>query len=138
MTRKAIYSGSPFEELAGYSRALVDGEWIFVSGTAGHDPSIGGFAHEAEAQARRSLDIIAAALDEAGSGLRDIVSVRVYLASRDDVMAVSRVLGETFADPRPTNTTIICGFPVEEIKVEIEVIARRQVGAAANVSQVEQ
>ena len=138
MTRKAIYSGSPFEELAGYSRALVDGEWIFVSGTAGHDPVIGGFAPEAEAQAQRALDIIAAALAEAGSGLRDIVSVRVYLASRDDVMAVSRVLGETFADPRPTNTTIICGFPVEEIKVEIEVIARRQVGAAANVSQVEQ
>lgn len=136
MTRKAIYSGSPFEKLAGYSRALVDGDWIFVSGTAGHDPAIGGFAPEAEAQARRSLDLIAAALAEAEAGLSDIVSVRVYLASRDDVMAVSRVLGETFADPRPTNTTIICGFPVEEIKVEIEVIARRQAGADASADKV--
>jgi len=136
VTRKAIYSGSPFEELAGYSRALVDGDWVFVSGTAGHDPAIGGFAPEAEAQARRSLAIIAAALAEADARISDIVSVRVYLASRDDVMAVSRVLGETFADPRPTNTTIICGFPVEEIKVEIEVIARRKAGAAENDSQV--
>ncbi|WP_026227756.1 MULTISPECIES: RidA family protein [Hyphomicrobiales] len=136
MTRKAIYSGSPFEELAGYSRALVDGNWVFVSGTAGHDPAIGGFAPEAEAQARRSLAIIAGALAEADAHISDIVSVRVYLASRDDVMAVSRVLGETFADPRPTNTTIICGFPVEEIKVEIEVIARRKAGAAENDSQV--
>lgn len=136
MTRKAIYSGSPFEELAGYSRALADGDWVFVSGTAGHDPAIGGFAPEAEAQARRSLAIIAAALAEADARISDIVSVRVYLASRDDVMAVSRVLGETFADPRPTNTTIICGFPVEEIKVEIEVIARRKAGAAENDSQV--
>lgn len=136
MTRKAIYSGSPFEELAGYSRALVDGDWVFVSGTAGHDPAIGGFAVEADAQARRSIAIIAAALAEADARISDIVSVRVYLASRDDVMAVSRVLGETFADPRPTNTTIICGFPVEEIKVEIEVIARRKAGAAENDSQV--
>ena len=136
MTRKAIYSGSPFEELAGYSRALVDGNWVFVSGTAGHDPAIGGFAPEAEAQARRSLAIIAGALAEADANISDIVSVRVYLASRDDVMAVSRVLGATFADPRPTNTTIICGFPVEEIKVEIEVIARRKAGAAENDSQV--
>lgn len=136
MTRKSIYSGSPFEELAGYSRALVDGDWVFVSGTAGHDPAIGGFAPEAEAQARRSLAIIAGALAEADARISDIVSVRVYLASRDDVMAVSRVLGETFADPRPTNTTIICGFPVEEIKVEIEVIARRKAGAAENDSQV--
>lgn len=128
MTRRAIYSGSKFENLAGYSRALVDGDWIFVSGTAGYDPSTQQFAAGADAQARRALRTIEEALGEADATLKDIVSVRVYLARRDDVMPVSRVLGETFSDPRPTNTTILCGFPVEEILVEIEVVARRQSG----------
>lgn len=125
MKRRAIYSGSKFEELAGYSRALVDGDWIFVSGTAGADPASGAFFASVEDQARRALDIIAEALAQADASLADIVSVRVYLASRSDVVAVSRILGETFADPRPTNTTIICGFPHEDIKVEIEAVARR-------------
>lgn len=126
MTRLAIYSGSKFEELAGYSRALVDGDWVFVSGTAGYDPASGRFAEGAEAQARRALQTIAEALGQADATLRDVVSVRVYLADRADVLPVSRILGETFSDPRPTNTTILCGFPVEEILVEIEVVARRQ------------
>lgn len=129
MTRRAIYTGSKFEELAGYSRALVDGRWVFVSGTAGLDPDTGTFPDSAEAQARFALATIAAALTQAGATLADIVSLRVYLASREDVMPVSRLLGATFADPRPTNTTIICGFPVEDIKVEIEAIARKQNGA---------
>ncbi|CAN7569680.1 Rid family hydrolase [Aminobacter sp. LjRoot7] len=138
MTRKAIYSGSPFEELAGYSRAVVDGDWIFVSGTAGYDPEIGGFDPDAAVQTRRALDIIAAALAEADSSMRDIVSVRVNLASRDDVNAVSRLLGQTFSDPRPTNTTVIVGFAVEEIKVELEVIARRQATTTADAVKVGQ
>ncbi len=125
MGRRAIYSGSKFEELAGYSRALVDGDWIFVSATSGYDAQSGGFPASAEAQARRALRTISEALAQADASLRDIVTVRVYLAARDDVVPVSRVLGETFADPRPTNTTILCGFPVEEIKVEIEAVARR-------------
>jgi enamine deaminase RidA (YjgF/YER057c/UK114 family) len=58
--------------------------------------------------------------------MSDIVQVRIYLADRADVVSVSTILGETFTDPRPTNTTIICGFPVPEIKVEIEVTARKQ------------
>ncbi|QQR40748.1 RidA family protein [Devosia rhizoryzae] len=123
--RRAISSGSKFEKLAGYSRALVDGEWVFVSGTAGHNPD-GSISPNAEAQARQSLRTITNALSEADADLADIVRVVVYLADRADVMTVSKVLGETFADPRPTNTTIICGFPVEEIKVEIEVTARKR------------
>lgn len=126
MTRKSIYSGSKFEEMAGYARALVDGDWIFVSGTAGFDAQTGEFPDDAAAQARLSLQTISDALAQAGATLRDAVSLRVYLAHREDVMAVSRILGETFSDPRPTNTTILCGFPVEAIKVEIELVARRQ------------
>ena len=131
MIRTAISSGSPFEELAGYSRARIDGEWIFVSGTSGHDPAIGGFAATAEEQARRALDVIAETLAKAGATMADVVQVRVYLAERDDVVPVSRLLGALFSDPRPANTTILCGFPVAEIKVEIEMVARKASGEGA-------
>jgi enamine deaminase RidA (YjgF/YER057c/UK114 family) len=123
--RWAISSGSKFEKLAGYSRALVDGEWVFVSGTAGHNPD-GSISSDPEEQTRQSLRTIAKALEQASASLADIVRLNVYVADRQDVMTVSKVLGETFSDPRPTNTTIICGFPVEEIKVEIEVTARKR------------
>jgi enamine deaminase RidA (YjgF/YER057c/UK114 family) len=126
MDRYALYSGSKFEELAGYSRALVTGEWIFVSGTAGYDPGTGKFADGAAEQTRRALQTIAESLGKAGASLADVVQVRVYLAERADVMPVCEVLGQTFSDPRPTNTTILCGFPVEDIKVEIEVTARKR------------
>ncbi|MFN4098742.1 MAG: RidA family protein [Pararhodobacter sp.] len=125
-TRWAISSGSKFEELAGYSRAVVDGDWVFISGTAGTDPETGAFAPDAETQARHALDVIAATLAKAGTGWRDVVQVRVYLADRADVVPVSKLLGALFSDPRPTNTTIICAFPVEEIRAEIEVVARKR------------
>ncbi|WP_338607919.1 RidA family protein [Pelagibacterium nitratireducens] len=124
--RWAISSGSRFEKLAGYSRAVVDGEWVFVSGTAGHDPADGSISADAEEQTRQALRTIATALGQADAKLSDIVRLRVYVADRQDVMTVSKVLGEHFSDPRPTNTTIICGFPVEEIKVEIEATALKR------------
>lgn len=129
MTRWTISSGSKFEELAGYSRAVVDGEWIFISGTAGYDPINSVFPDDVEDQTRRSLQTIAETLEKAGATLADVVSVRVYLADRAYVMPVSTILGQTFTTPRPTNTTIICGFPVEEIKVEIEVTALKRATA---------
>jgi len=123
--RQAISSGSKFEELAGYSRAVADGEWVFISATAGVEAG-GGFASDAVRQARRALAIVSAALAEAGAGLEDVVRVRVYLADRADVVPVSKILGETFAVPRPANTTIICGFPEEQIKVELEMTALKR------------
>jgi len=124
--RWAIYTGSKFEELAGYSRAVVDGEWIFVSGTAGFDLATGTFPDDPVAQTHLSLGQIRDALEQAGAAMSDIVRLRVYLADAADVVAVSKVLGETFGDPRPTNTTIVCGFAVPEIKVEIEVTAMKR------------
>lgn len=124
-TRRAISSGSKFEQLAGYSRAVVDGEWVFVSGTTGVEPD-GSFSPDAVAQARRALVIIGAALTDAGAAFRDVVQVRVYLAERSDLIGVSKLLGETFSDPRPTNTTILCGFPIEGIKVEFEMVALKR------------
>jgi enamine deaminase RidA (YjgF/YER057c/UK114 family) len=126
MTRWTISTGSKFEEMAGYSRAVVDGEWIFVSGTAGYDFATGSISSDAAEQARQALATIAKSLEQAGASLSDIVRVRVYLADRADVMAVSQVLGSTFSDPRPTNTTIICGFAMPEMKVELEVTALKR------------
>lgn len=125
--RRAISSGSKFEELAGYSRAVADGDWVFVSGTTGADSS-GNFPPDAGAQTRLSLATISRALAEADADLNDVVQLRVYLAERADVMTVSAILRETFRDPRPTNTTIICGFPADGIKVELEVTARKRKG----------
>jgi enamine deaminase RidA (YjgF/YER057c/UK114 family) len=126
MTRWTISSGSKFEELAGYSRAVVDGEWIFVSGTAGYDFADNTISDDAAEQTRQCLATISSALEKAGASLRDIVRVRVYVSERDDVMAVSKVLGAAFSDPRPTNTTIICGFAMPEMKVELEVTALKR------------
>ncbi|WP_435170722.1 RidA family protein [Falsirhodobacter sp. 1013] len=123
MARKSIYSGSPFEKIAGYSRAVVDGEWVFISGTAGYvagetDPD------DAMAQTEKAIAIIASVMEQAGGTLADIVSVRVFAARREDILPISKVLGQIFDDPRPTNTTVTCGFVNDEIKVEIEAVAR--------------
>ena len=124
--RRAILSGSKFEELAGYSRAIVDGEWIFVSGTAGYDIAGDRFPDDPAEQARLALATIAATLEKADATLADIVRVRVYLASADYVWPGAEVLRKTFSDPRPTNTTIVCGFADPGIKVEIETTALRR------------
>ena len=73
-----------------------------------------------------ALATIADTLEKAGASLKDIVRVRVFVAEREDVMAVSKVLGQTFSDPRPTNTTIICGFAMPEMRVELEVTALKR------------
>lgn len=123
MSRTAISSGSPFEKIAGYSRAIIDGEWVFISGTAGYVTGETE-ADDAVAQTRKALEIIADVMAQAGGTVADIVSLRVFVARREDILPISRVLGETFTDPRPTNTTVTCGFVNDEIKVEIEAVAR--------------
>lgn len=123
MTRRAITTGSKFEKIAGYSRAVIDGEWVFISGTAGNDPVTNRFPESTVDQAKLSLTTIGAALQQASASFADVVRVRVYLADRADVLPVSALLGDLFGEPRPANTTIICGFPDAQIKVEIEMTA---------------
>jgi enamine deaminase RidA (YjgF/YER057c/UK114 family) len=72
-----ISSGSPFEEMAGYSRAVVDGDMVYVSGTTGYDPDIGGFAATVEEQAEKAFSVISAALAEAGTSLENMLRIRV-------------------------------------------------------------
>ncbi len=126
MGRQLISSGSVFEEMAGYSRAVADGDWVFVSGTVGVDFTTGEISDDVGEQTRQALKTIAAALAEADASLRDVVRVRVYLKDRRHVADMCRVLKETFADIRPTNTTIFCDFAEEAMKVEIEAVALRR------------
>lgn len=124
MTRRFISTGSPWEALAGYSRAVVDGRDIFVSGTVGADMKTGVFAPDAAAQTETAIDTIAWALAEAGASLTDIVRVRVFVPDRADVTAVSQVIARRIGPARAANTTICVPLPVEAAKVEIEVTAR--------------
>ena len=123
--RRFISSGSPWEALAGYSRAVVDGRWVFVSGTVGYDRRTETWPATAEGQARVALDIIERALDEAGVTLLDVVRVRVYVPDRADVDAVSAVLKERLGAARAANTAICSPLAVAEAKVELEVTALR-------------
>ena len=126
--RKFISSGSPWEALAGYSRAVVDGRWVFVSGTVGYDGRTNTWPPTADRQARMALDIIERALREAGAGLLDVVRVRVYVPDRADVAAVSAVLKERLGAARAANTTVCAPLAVENAKVEIEVTALKPPG----------
>lgn len=129
--RRFISSGSPWEELAGYSRAVVDGDWVFVSGTLGQDFSTMEFPEGARAQAERALDTIEEALRQVPASLSDVVRVRVYVTDRADVVEVSGVIKRRLGGARAANTTLCCALAVEGAKVEIEVTARiRPAGAA--------
>lgn len=119
-------SGSKFETLAGYSRAIVDGEFIFVSGTVGYNFKTGEVPEGVEDQTHRALANIAEALAQANATLQDIVRVRVFLTTRDDIMPVSKILGGTFGEPRPTNTTVIVQLAEEQMKIELEVTALKR------------
>ena len=123
--RKFVSSGSPWEELAGYSRAVVDGRWVFVSGTVGYDLRLKTWPPTAEAQASTSLDTIERALREAGATLLDVVRVRVYVPDRADVAGVSGVIKQRLGAARAANTTVCAPLAVDDAKVEIEVTALR-------------
>ncbi len=124
MSRRRISSGTPFEDLASFSRAVVDGDMVYVSGTTGMDRESGSFPADAAAQTRLALGHVEAALVEAGAGSADILRVTVYIADRADLMPVCEVVGEAFDDIRPANTTVIAALALPEMKVEIEVTAR--------------
>jgi enamine deaminase RidA (YjgF/YER057c/UK114 family) len=123
--RRLISSGSPFEAAGGYSRAVVDGEWVFVAGTTGFDYAAMTIAEDAAEQARQALRNIAAALTEAGASLADVVRVTYYLPDAADWPRIVPVLGEAFAAIRPAATALICGLVDPRMKIEIEVTARR-------------
>ena len=125
MTRRLVSTGSPFEKLAGYSRAVVQGDWCFVSGTTGYDYETMTMPETAEEQARNIFATITKALDEAGFALADVVRATYIVtdvAYKDEVF---KVTGEMFGDIRPAATMMVAGLIRPEMKVEIEVTAFR-------------
>jgi 2-iminobutanoate/2-iminopropanoate deaminase len=130
--RRLISSGSPFEAEAGYSRAVVDGEWIFVAGTTGFDYARMTIAEDPAEQARQAFRNIEQALAEAGAALADVVRVRYYLPNPADWPALVPVLGEAFGAIRPAATALFCGLVDPRMKIEIEVTARRRTSPPQN------
>ncbi|MEA2647063.1 MAG: hypothetical protein QOE92_2146 [Chloroflexota bacterium] len=119
-TRHRVSSGSPYEERIGFSRAIVVGDRVIVSGTAPIWPD-GTVNLEPKMQVRRCIEIIEAALEEAGASLADVVRTRLYLVDADHVEAVSAVHGEVFAEIRPAATMVIVKALLDpRWKVEME------------------
>jgi enamine deaminase RidA (YjgF/YER057c/UK114 family) len=127
MRRRLISSGSSYERTAGYSRAVVDGEWVFVSGTTGMDYKAMTIESDVVAQARQTFKNIGAALTEAGASFAAVVRVRYYFTDAADWPKVAPVLGEVFGEVRPAATAIVCELIDPRMKIEIEVTARRKV-----------
>lgn len=123
--RRLIAGGSPFEEQAGYSRAVVSGDFCFVSGTTGYDYATMTMPESVEAQARNALDTIANVLAEAGFAMSDIVRVQYTVTDQAHVGPVFSVVGNVFRDIRPAATMVIAGLIRPEMKIEIEVTAHR-------------
>jgi enamine deaminase RidA (YjgF/YER057c/UK114 family) len=125
--RRLISSGSTFEREIGYSRAVVDGDWIFVSGTTGFDYATMTIPEHVVAQAEQCLLNIEKALSDAGSRIADVVRVRYILPRVEDFEPCWPVLRKYFGDVRPAATMISAGLSDPRMKIEIEVTARKAV-----------
>ena len=125
MTRKLISSGSTFESEIGYSRAVVDGDWIFVSGTTGFDYASMTIAEGIVDQTDQCLRNIQAALEQAGSGLQDIVRVTYVVPRGEEFPDCWPVLRRYFGEIRPAAMMISAGLADPRMRIEIEVTARR-------------
>lgn len=127
MSRRLISTGSPFEKTAGYSRAVVDGEFCFVSGTTGYDYATMILPADVTSQTRNCFKTIAGALTEAGFGMADIVRATYYITDAADADAVFAVCGENLGDIRPAATLlVVAGLYKPEMRIEIEVTAKRR------------
>ena len=127
MTRRLISSGSTFEKEIGYSRAVVDGEWIFVSGTTGFDYSTMTLAEGVVAQAEQCIRNIEAALGEAGASLADVVRVSYILPDAAEFPPCWPVLRKHFGEIRPAATMFCANLLDPRIRIEVEVTARKRV-----------
>jgi len=126
--RQLISSGSPFEADMAYSRAVVDGDWIFVSGTTGFDYADMSISEDVTEQARQCFINIAAALKQAGATLADVVRVHYILPDGTDFPRCFPVLREFLGDVRPAATMFSAGLADPRMKIEVEVTARLERG----------
>jgi enamine deaminase RidA (YjgF/YER057c/UK114 family) len=127
MLRRLISTGSPFEKAAGYSRAVVDGDFCFVAGTTGYDYATMTMPADVTSQSRNCFKTIEAALQEAGFATTDIVRATYYITDAKDADAHFKVCGEVLGDIRPAATLmVVVGLYKPEMKIEIEVTAKRR------------
>jgi enamine deaminase RidA (YjgF/YER057c/UK114 family) len=125
MTRRLISTGSPFETAFGYSRAVIDGDLVFVSGTTGYDYVTMTLPEDAAEQARNIFRTLDAVLTEAGSSLAQVVRAQYFVTDRSYCEPVLGVCGEVFREIRPAAAIyVVSGLLKAEMKVEIEVTAR--------------
>jgi len=129
MARTLVSSGSSFEMDVGYSRAVVDGDWIFVSGTTGFDYNAMTIADSVTEQTEQCLKNIQSALVEAGSSLRDVVRVTYVLPDAGEFKQCWPILRKYFGEVRPAAMMISAGLADPRMRIEIEVTARRQAGS---------
>ena len=126
MTRQLISSGSSFEEKIGYSRAVLAGEWVFVSGTTGFDYSTMSISESLLEQTEQCLKNIEAVLQQAGSSLEDVVRVTYVLPNGGEFEQCWPILRTYFGEVRPAAMMISAGLADPRMKIEIEVTALRQ------------
>jgi len=127
--RRLVSSGSSFEAEIGYSRAVAQGDWVFVSGTTGFDYATMSIPDDLQEQTEQCLRNISAALEAAGASLSDVVRVTYMLPRAEDFPQCWPVLRKYFGQIRPAATMISAGLADPRMKIEIEVTALRQSGA---------
>jgi enamine deaminase RidA (YjgF/YER057c/UK114 family) len=126
MSRRLISTGSPFEKAAGFSRAVIDGDFAFVAGTTGYDYATMTMPSDVTDQTRNCFKTIEAALKDGGFAMADIVRAIYYVIDAADADAVLAVCGEKLGDIRPAATLlVVAGLLKPEMRVEIEVTAKR-------------
>ncbi len=127
MSRRLISTGSPFEKTAGYSRAVIDGDFAFVAGTTGYDYTAMTMPADITSQARNCFKTIGEALKDGGFVMADIVRATYYVTDASNADAVLAVCGEVLGDIRPAATIlVVAGLLKPEMKIEIEVTAKRR------------
>ena len=124
MSRRRVSSGSAFEAEIGYSRAVVEGGWVFVAGTTGFDYATMEIADDVVAQAEQTFRNIDAALREAGAAMGDVVRVRYILPDAAEWPACWPVTRAWLGAARPASTMMVAGLQDPRMKIEIEVTAR--------------
>ena len=124
--RQLISTGSPFEAKWGYSRAMADGDLVFVAGTTGFDYRTMTISPDPAEQTRQCFRTIEETLGKAGATLGDIVQARYYVPNAADWESCGAVLGEILGEIRPAATVLVCGLIDPRMKIEIEIIARRR------------
>ena len=124
--RKLSSSGSSFEAVAGYSRAVVDGDWVFVSGTTGYDYKAMRIPNDLLEQTHNAFRNIESALAQVGAALSDIVRVQAYICDQRHFALVAPIFGKYLGDVRPAMTMLVAQLVDPAMKIEIEVTARIQ------------